>query len=271
MKSSRFIWGAVGITASLSTLLFAAGFVYAANQIWFPKASSDFQLATPAPKKESMIESASKLQIVALGDSLTAGTGDNTGQGYVGRVREKLEKDTGKPVFVLNNLAVPGYKTDQLLTLLTQQKTKDALSQANLILLTIGGNDIFQGGEGLFSDENQTEFNPAAAASRVAPALKKVEQILAAIGQANPKATVLYLGLYHPFLDLDPSREGSVIVQRWNDGIFQLVNKYPNMLVVPTYDLFEQNLIKYLSSADHFHPNGDGYERIADRIEQILR
>ncbi|MGG1515040.1 GDSL-type esterase/lipase family protein [Paenibacillus oryzisoli] len=271
MKSSRFIWGAVGITASISTLLFAAGFVYAANQIWFPKASGDFQLASPAPKKESMIESASKLQIVALGDSLTAGTGDNTGQGYVGRVREKLEKDTGKPVYVLNNLAVPGYKTDQLLTLLTQQKTKDALAQANLILLTIGGNDIFQGGEGLFSDENQTEFNPAAAAPRVAPALKKVEQILAAIGQANPKATVLYLGLYHPFLDLDPSREGSVIVQRWNDGIFQLVNKYPNMLVVPTYDLFEQNLIKYLSSADHFHPNGDGYERIADRIEQILQ
>ncbi|MGO4274197.1 lipase, partial [Paenibacillus sp. TAF58] len=78
-------------------------------------------------------------------------------------------------------------------------------------------------------------------------------------------------GLYHPFLELDPKKEGSLIVQRWNNSVFEMMNRYPHMAIVPTYDLFEQNLIKYLSSADHFHPNGDGYERIADRIVQILK
>ncbi|KRE59427.1 GDSL-type esterase/lipase family protein [Paenibacillus sp. Soil750] len=271
MKSSRFIWGAIGLTASISTIVFAVGFAYAANQIWFPKASGDWQLATPAPTKPSIIESSSKLQIVALGDSLTAGTGDNTGKGYVGRVREKLEKASGKPVFVLNNLAIPGYKSDQLLADLELKKTQDALAQADIILLTIGGNDIFAGGDGLFKGDNQTEFNPEAAEKRVDPALAKMEKIISSINQANPKATLLYIGLYHPFLDLDPSRQGSLTVQRWNNGVFKLTNKYPQMLIVPTYDLFEQNLIKYLSSADHFHPNGDGYERIADRIVQILK
>lgn len=141
LRSSRFIWGTIGLTASITTIVFAVGFAYAANQIWFPKASESLQLATEAPK-ESMIESKAKLQIVALGDSLTAGTGDNTGKGYVGRVREKLEKETGKPVFVLNNLAIPGYKSDQLLADLALKKTQDALAQADIILLTIGGNDI---------------------------------------------------------------------------------------------------------------------------------
>ncbi|UKS30526.1 GDSL-type esterase/lipase family protein [Paenibacillus sp. HWE-109] len=271
MRSTRYIWGAIGLTASISTIVFAVGFAYAANQIWFPKASGDLNIVTATPKKETMIESRSKLQIVALGDSLTAGTGDNTGKGYVGRVREKLEKETGKPVFVLNNLAIPGYKSDQLLQDLTLKKTQDALAQADIILLTIGGNDIFAGGEGLFSGENQTEFNPEAAEKRLGPALLQMDKILKAINQANPKATVLYVGLYHPFLDLDPKKEGSLIVQRWNNRVFELTNQYPQMVIVPTYDLFEQNLIKYLSSADHFHPNGDGYERIADRIVQILK
>jgi lysophospholipase L1-like esterase len=271
LRSSRFMWGAIGLTASISTIVFAVGFAYAANQIWFPKASGDLNLVTTAPKKETMIESKSKLQIVALGDSLTAGTGDNTGKGYVGRVREKLEKESGKPVFVLNNLAIPGYKSDQLLSDLALKKTQDALAQADIILLTIGGNDIFAGGEGLFKGENQTEFNPEGALKRVEPALVKMEKVIQAINMANPNATVLYVGLYHPFLDLDPKKEGSLIVQRWNNSVFEMMNRYPRMTIVPTYDLFEQNLIKYLSSADHFHPNGDGYERIADRIVQILK
>ncbi|MEW9698906.1 GDSL-type esterase/lipase family protein [Paenibacillus sp. SI8] len=270
MRSSRFIWGAIGLTASISTIVFAVGFAYAANQIWFPKASGDLAISTTAPKKETVIEAKSKLQIVALGDSLTAGTGDNTGKGYVGRVREKLELQSGKPVFVLNNLAIPGYKSDQLLTDLALKKTQDALAQADIVLLTIGGNDLFAGGEDMFKGEKQ-EFNPDAALKRIDPALERVDQVLKAINKANPNAVIMYVGLYHPFLDLDPNREGSLIVQRWNNRVFEMSNVYPNMVIVPTYDLFEQNLIKYLSAADHFHPNGDGYERIADRIVQILR
>ncbi len=41
------------------------------------------------------------------------------------------------------------------------------------------------------------------------------------------------------------------------------------MIMVPTYDLFRLNGRGYLAD-DHFHPNGKGYERIADRIVNIL-
>jgi lysophospholipase L1-like esterase len=271
MKSSRTLWGLVSIIATVSTLVFAGGFVYASNQILFPKAVKEIAVPTPNPEAQKPAqEIKDKLNIVALGDSLTAGTGDLTGKGYVQRVREKLEQQMGKPVYVLNNLAVPGYTSLQLLQDLELKKTKDALADADLILFTIGGNDIFQGGQGIFGGQAQDEFNPEAADKRIAPALERMDQVLGKIHEANPDALVIYTSLYHPFLDLDPERKGSLTVQKWNNSVFALTNRYPNMVIVPTYDLFERNLSKYLYT-DHFHPNQDGYERIADRIVQIMK
>jgi lysophospholipase L1-like esterase len=270
LKTSRILWVTIGVTASLSTLLFIGGFLYASNQILFPQATSgEMIISKPAEQKDKLIEGKDKLQIVALGDSLTAGTGDATGKGYVGQLRDKLEQQTGKPVFVLNNLAIPGYTTKEVLTDLGLKKTKDALAEANIILLTIGGNDIFQGGAGIFNGTDLQEFNAKAAEDRMGPALTNVNAILTQLNQANPHAVIFYIGLYHPFSDLDPKREGDLVVQKWNSSVFAMTNRYPNMVLVPTYDLFERNLLKYLST-DHFHPNQDGYARIAERIAQIL-
>jgi lysophospholipase L1-like esterase len=47
------------------------------------------------------------------------------------------------------------------------------------------------------------------------------------------------------------------------------MNTYPNMILVPTADLFEQNLTKYMYT-DHFHPNQEGYQRMAERAVQAL-
>ncbi|UJF36105.1 GDSL-type esterase/lipase family protein [Paenibacillus hexagrammi] len=199
MKSTKWIWGMVGITGTLATIVFIIGFLYAVNQILYPKpGNSELAVSSPQPSQAPLGEGKDKIQIVALGDSLTAGTGDNTGKGYVDRVREKLEQQTGKAVFVLNNLAIPGYKSDQLLKDIELKKTQDALSDADVILLTIGGNDLFAGGEGIFS-EDQQEFNPEAAQQRMEPALGRLETILADIRKANSHAVVLYVGLYHPF------------------------------------------------------------------------
>lgn len=268
MKRSGPLWGVLGMTALLSTLVFIGGFVYATNQILFPKPDAGAMTTAPAEEKESDQDLKPDLKIVALGDSLTAGTGDLTGKGYVNRVREKLQEQMGKPVFVLNNLAVPGYRSNQLLADLTLKKTQDALQQADIVLFTIGGNDLFQGGSGILGEND--EFNPKAAEERIGPAAQRIDQILTEINRANPEALVFYLGLYHPYLDLDPKKEGSLVIQKWNDSVFKMVNRFPNMVLVPTYDLFERNVVKYLA-ADHFHPNQDGYERIADRIAQILK
>lgn len=268
MKSTRTIWILAGLIGLMATCLFVVGFGYGVHAIINPPKSEEQSHKPDELEGRSGVEQKNQIQIVALGDSLTAGTGDSNGKGYVLHLRDKLQNEIDKPVHVLNNLAVPGYVTDQLLQDLDKKSTQDALAAADIIVFTIGGNDLFAGGDGLFTNGGE-EFSPKAAEKRLEPALAKIKRIFEKIHQANPKATVLYPGLYHPFLDLDSQREGAFIIQQWNDQVFRIMNKYDHMHFIPTYDLFEQNLNHYLFT-DHFHPNSAGYERIADRMVKAM-
>lgn len=271
MKSSRLLWSTIAISSILLTVLFVTGFVYGVKQIIYPEKTADSILPNPsANETKEQLGSDNKISIVALGDSLTSGTGDTTGKGYVLRLRDKLQTITGKETHVLNNLAIPGYRGEQLLSDLKQKKVQDALKDADLIVFSIGGNNIFQNISGFTMVGNEIEFNPEEAIARIEPTLKLNEEIVAEIYKANPNATVMYLGLYHPFMDMDKEKKGSFGVQSFNDGMFRILNQYPNMIFVPSYDLFERDGTRYLFT-DHFHPNSDGYERIADRMAQILR
>lgn len=276
MNSTKWLWRSIGMGVLVSTLVCVVGFGYAVKEIMFPQPTAQEEAGAPAgvPGKSPQEEWAAKQQIriVALGDSLTSGTGDLSGRGYVGQTKEKLQLQLGKPVFVYNNFAIPGFRTYDLLKDWDAKKDIDkALSEADLVLFTIGGNDLFEGGQDLFTNPQTGEgFNPQGAAQRMPEALKRLEQIVDRIAKAAPQAKIMYVGLYHPFLDLDPKREGSSVVQLWNTAAFEMANKYPNVTVVPTFDLFEMNLNKYLYT-DHFHPNQEGYERIAERIADILK
>ncbi|NHN30891.1 lipase [Paenibacillus sp. S3N08] len=273
MLSTRFLWRTVGLAALLSTLICMFGFVYAINQIIFPTLATNSELVSPGETmkpKESPLATKEKIQIVAFGDSLTAGTGDLSGRGYVGQTKEKLEKQLGKPVFIFNNFAIPGFRTYDILKDMDAKKDIGAsLSQADLILFTAGGNDLFEGGQGVMDTAGDEGFNPKGAEDRMPEALKRLEEIMDRIAKLNTTATIVYVGLYHPFLDMDPSRQGSLVIQKWNAAAFEIAHRYPNVIVVPTSDLFELNLNKYLYT-DHFHPNQDGYERIAERITQVV-
>jgi lysophospholipase L1-like esterase len=271
VRTTKWLWRTVAASAVLSTAICVFGFGYAVKQVLFPTSASVPDAAPIVQEKPDSWASKSQIRIVALGDSLTSGTGDLSGKGYVGQTKDKLEKQLGKPVFVFNNFAIPGYRTQDVLKDLDVKKDiSTALSQADVIMLTIGGNDLFEGGQDIFTGGEGEGFNPKAAKERMPEALKRLDTILAYVAKMNKDARIFYVGLYHPFLDLDENREGALVIEQWNSAAFAMTNKYPNMTLVPTYDLFSLNLNKYLYS-DHFHPNQEGYERIADRIAQILQ
>ena len=93
--------------------------------------------------------SAQAVRIVALGDSDATGTGDPTGQGWVGRYAALVHKVTGSPVHV-TNLARDGKTSDVLLTeVRSDSATRQALRGAQVVLLGIGGADLNPGDDDL--------------------------------------------------------------------------------------------------------------------------
>ncbi|MFX3636891.1 MAG: GDSL-type esterase/lipase family protein [Candidatus Pristimantibacillus sp.] len=269
MQSYR-LWAVLGCLSLFATAIFIFGFGYAVRDMLFPtNPTSEQVIPSPSPESAPIAADQNEIRITAIGDSLTKGTGDSSGEGYVRQMVEGLKKEWKKPIRLINNLAVNGMRADQLAKKLKNDKgMRYALQQSNLILLTIGGNDLFQ-----FAMNNRTPGEPGIKMSALLKdlplGLERLEVVFAELNRINPDAQLVYVGLYNPFYDLDELRDGSLEVQQWNKRAYEIIHKYPQMQLVPTFDLFEKKIGNYMSS-DHFHPNHEGYKAIAERIIQSL-
>ena len=133
----RFLVWYLPITAALvAAIFFGAGFYS------FLSGDTGTSVSlTPGPR---VTTSAPRKQIapIILGDSLARGTGDETGLGIGGRFVDELKKrqiDTKNIV----NIAVNGARTRDLEQQLTSHNVQTLLSQSNVVIVSIGGNDLW--------------------------------------------------------------------------------------------------------------------------------
>jgi lysophospholipase L1-like esterase len=270
MKSTSWLWRILGATTFLCLIVMLTGFGWALKETWFPKAG--LSLSEPSAPEVSTggdWSAKNELFVTSLGDSLTKGTGDATGDGYVTRVIEDLGQVLDKPVYLVNNLAINGLRADQLVTRMDESGFQNAVSKADIVLFTIGGNDLFQIAQDGGALSEGGDLSPDVLEERLPEAKPRLIAVFDKIRKTNPTARIIYVGLYNPFYDLLEMRPGSRTVATWNNYAYEWAEADGNTTVVPTYDLFEFNLTRYLSS-DHFHPNSDGYSRISDRVVQAL-
>jgi lysophospholipase L1-like esterase len=259
--SRLWLWRLPAAIAVLAALLFAAGFFFALRgSLGEPVGEPP---AAPAAAKQSRVKTPGRRFLLVLGDSLARGTGDETGKGYASYVLESVKKAGATD---MANLAVDGAESSDVARVLESENVGRLAASADWILLSAGGNDLSHA----VPREAGMPASPldaiTAARSRYAGNLR---HILSRLREVNPRAPVYVLGLYDPFTEeASKTRIGSSIILSWNSLIEETALAFPQVLVVPTFDLFYGRPDRL--GADHFHPNGKGHQVIAQRIIQLL-
>ncbi|HZG85327.1 GDSL-type esterase/lipase family protein [Paenibacillus sp.] len=258
MQRSRWLWRTIALCGVAFTALFVFGFAYAVKTVMLPEGAAPPAARAP---ETPMAGADGALKIAALGDSLTYGFGDSTGQGYVGRVRSLLEEHADVPVHVAGNFAQNGYTTDRILEDVKEREgIAAALAIADVVVLTAGGNDLFSVGD---------EIDASSFVSGIPETQEELRELLAAVRGAAPEAHVYYIGLYNPFIAYDEFAGTTEAVQAWNMAAFETIESFEAMTFVPTFDLFENGTERKLAS-DRYHPNDEGYARIAERLAALI-
>jgi lysophospholipase L1-like esterase len=215
----------------------------------------------PMPAKAAAAPRSSALYIVALGDSITQGTGDAARGGYAARVAEAL-RTSRRPV-LLTNLAVSGDETSDLLRVIDSTEARQQLTRADLILISAGGNDLTHALRALSGEQTR---EPEAVIERARSNLRTAISRLRAL---NPGATIRLLGLYNPFEVLPAEAEKArAQLLDWNIALEQATLAHENVLLVPIADLFAGRRDRL--AGDHYHPGARGHAMIAERVLATL-
>jgi lysophospholipase L1-like esterase len=131
------------------------------------------------------------------------------------------------------------------------------LKEADMFIVYIGTNDLLKSNGGdlyPLHHENLVEAKDVYE--------DKLNGILETMETANNDAPIILLGLYNPYPDGDKIEK---YIDHWNESIQKTAEQDENITYISTNELFKgKNKKQYFS--DSLHPNGKGYELIADKI-----
>ncbi|GEQ33439.1 GDSL-type esterase/lipase family protein [Marinilactibacillus psychrotolerans] len=230
------------------------------------------------------------LDIVAIGDSLTEGVGDSTKRGgYVPLVAEQLRSNPMVSSVETQNYGHAGDTTKQLLALLEEEETvQSALSQADIITLTIGGNDIVNNLDKVGLNGSLKDFE-----STIQSYEKNVNIIFSTLKELNSEAIIYIYGLYNPYhYYFNEFSQLQKVFDTWNSRTKQLAEDTENVNFVEIDSRFnpaefssepenssetvedvselEDENHPYLYKEDLFHPNDRGYQIMADTLYDLM-
>src|SRR5438874_7075171 len=129
------LWYVPVSIALLAAAIFAAGFYS------FVRGNIG-EAVTPASSHINAETPRNEIVTLVIGDSLARGTGDQSGLGIGGRLVDELKKSRAnvKPAV---NIAVNGARTPDVAKLLDSRNVQTLIAQSNVIVVSIGGNDLW--------------------------------------------------------------------------------------------------------------------------------
>ena len=236
--------------------------------------------AEPVMTKQSTSAQKKTVTYVAIGDSLTKGVGDSTNQGgFVPLLAQSLTNETGLE-FNAINYGVSGNTSSQILSRMQEKKEiRKDLKRAQLLTITVGGNDLRKA---ILEDTSNLDLDRFEKASKAYE--KNLKQIIELARKDNPDLPVYVVGIYNPlYLNFPDLTELQTLVDQWNQRTEETLSAYQGVYFVPINDLLykgidgksgvtESELGKEtvtndaLYDEDIFHPNNTGYEIMKEAV-----
>ena len=236
--------------------------------------------AEPVMTKPSASVPKKTVTYVAIGDSLTKGVGDSTNQGgFVPLLAQSLTNETGLE-FKAINYGVAGNTSSQILSRMREKKEiRKDLKQAQLLTITVGGNDLRKA---ILEDTSNLDLDRFDKPSKTY--VKNLKQIIELARKDNPDLPIYVVGIYNPlYLNFPDLTELQTLVDQWNQRTEETLSAYQGVYFVPINDLLykgidgksgvtESELGKEtvtndaLYDEDSFHPNNTGYEIIKEAV-----
>lgn len=226
-----------------------------------------------------------RLNYVAIGDSLTEGVGDQTNQGGFIPLLSNAISEISDVNVVSQNFGVAGNTSTQIYKRMTKEKKiQSAIKKADVITITVGGNDVMKVIRTQFTNLTENSFEKPAQTYQ-----KQLTEIFDFIRDNNPNAQVYVLGIYNPFyLNFPDITEMQDIINHWNQTTQETIAQQKQMYFVPINDLLYQGVNgskgvttsdgevqtitnNALFEEDHFHPNNIGYQIMSDAVAEAYK
>lgn len=262
---------------------------------------SFFVLATfSSCKKEETEKDYSHIKLLAIGDSIAEGILGPSPlierEDYV--YTSILGQING---FTYTNRAVSGHKTGQMLEYIlndsdeTAYATKTHIAEADVIMVSIIGNDVLQTGlTGYVRAAVKNDFTKID--SILENSYENIDGIVKRIRELNERATLIFQTVYNPmhgkceliseslkaelretlgYTDDDFYRMGATLLNRMNDVIFAYNKEHPEAYhiadVNAEFDALYKNdktRLERLIYSDSIHPSNEGHAIIAGVLQK---
>ena len=228
------------------------------------------------------------IRFVAIGDSLTEGVGDETASGgYVPLVASTLEEAFSINSIEIENYGVAGDRSTQILKRINeQQEIQDDIASAEIISVTVGGNDLMKVIQNNILGLSVEKFEKPGEKYQA-----NLTKLLTTIRELNSTAPIYVLGIYNPYYIYFPEiTEMQTIIDQWNTRTQAVVEQEERMYFVPINDLIYQGIISdeeasevpdadtlnelrnnAIYEGDNFHPNYNGYQLIAKAFTNKMK
>ncbi len=228
------------------------------------KLSAIFMVIVIIACSASVMASAKKLNYLLLGDSIAFGQGIlNSGEACYGRI---VANSNG---YGYDNDAISGMSSAAFLTQLSSGNIDADIKKADIISISIGGNDyltrnwVLMGLKGMFFN-NYADFDEV-----MNGFANNFSSIIGKIRSLNPKATILMQTVYNPHNDnlAEMFQQG---VDRLNKVIRDYLKAHSGAYIIADVGSVISGHSEYIA-IDTIHPNGAGNIAIATYLLKLLK